>query len=457
MIYEFTVENFRSFSQAQTLNLVKHAQRHLPDNAMATLPGFPPVVRAAAIFGHNASGKSNFVRAGYVFWDAVTNSATNPTPAGFIRGIEPHRLDPLWQRKPTRFELVFSMGERVFRYGFAALPQKIVAESLSEELRHGKARRLFERSIRTQGDAANVEFSSDEFDGAAKDNVPKLTRDDALVLSSGANLNVPLLRNIRTLIARNPIVMSLSPFGPGVALQMARSIRDENEFRDQLAAVLRDADIGITGLHLGDPPAVDLQIVEHFKRVFTPQHGERAGEMALQQAKQMVQTQVRVLAQHRRTDDQSVDFDWQDESQGTQVFAQLFWLAFRAFKEGHVVVVDELGANIHPLLAARFIELFQNPENNKNGAQLVFTTHLSQLMSPSLLRKDQLWIAEKTPEGSTEIFSLADFRGEKYTRSSEAFEKNYLAGRYRGVGGFGPRLSGMPLEPAPRTGNGSGP
>ena len=453
MIYEFTVENFRSFGQAQTLSLVKRAQRHLPDNAIATLPGFPHVVRTAAIFGHNASGKSNFVRAGYVFWDAVTNSATNPTPAGFIRGIEPHRLDPAWQLKPTRLEIVFSMGERVFRYGFAALPQKIVSESLSELRTPDSERVLFIRAERLQGEAANVEFSGAEFDRAAKDNVPKLTRDNALVLSSGANLNVPLLRDIRRVIFESLAIVSLSPFGSSIASQVAQSIRDESEFRDQLAAVLRDADIGITGLHVGEPPALDVQIIEHFKRVLTPQHGEQAGEMALQQAKQMAQAYIRVLAQHRRTDDGTVDFEWQDESQGTQIFAQLFWQAFRAFKNGQVVMIDELGANIHPLLAARFVELFQNPENNKSGAQLVFTTHLSQLMAPSLLRKDQIWITEKTLEGNTELFSLADFRGEKYTRGSEAFEKNYLAGRYRGVGGFGPRLSGMPLEPAQQTGS----
>ncbi len=349
------------------------------------------------------------------------------------------------------------MDKRVFRYGFAALPHKIVSESLTEELKTNRQRVLFERTEQAPGAAAVVNFADAEFDKAAKDNVPKLTRDNALVLSSGANLNVPLLQDIWTRISTGLTITGYSPLGPGILPHLARTIRDEAGFRDQLVAILRDADIGITGLRAVDPPEPEAGIVENFKRMLTPQHGDRAGEMALQQARQIVQDNIRVLAQHHRTDGHSVDFDWLDESQGTQLFAQLFWLAIRAFKAGLVVIVDELGANIHPLLATRFVELFHNPENNNSGAQLIFTTHLSQLMTPSLLRKDQIWITEKTPNGNTEIFSLAEFRGDKYTRSSEAFEKNYLAGRYRGVGDFGPQLSGMPLQSTNHIDNGAKP
>ncbi len=451
MIYEFTIENFRSFGAAQTLSLIKGKERKKDDNLIAGPTGFPKAVGAAAIFGHNGSGKSNFFLALNTFWQTIMFSATSGNAGSTIPGIVPHRLDSTWDGKPTRFEVVFSMGDRVFRYGFSALQQKITSETLVEELSSGRQRHLFKREISTQGDAANVEFS-EEFDRVAQDNVPKLTRDNALILSSGANLNVPLLRDIHSVIQRGVVLVSFSPFGPTPGV-LAKSILEDTHFRGQLMTVLRDADIGITGLRAQSPPEPGPDELERLRQFFSPQHGDRAGEVAAQVAKQG--QQVAIFSEHIRADGGRIEFDWNDESQGTRLFAQLFFLFLQALRQGATVIIDEFGANIHPLLAERLVELFQNPANNPNGAQLIFTTHYSQLMTPALFRKDQIWITEKTPQGQTELFNLSDFRGEKYTRSSEAFEKNYLAGRYRGVGHFGPSLSGVPIDIAEKDQDGA--
>ncbi len=441
MIYDFTVENFRSFGAAQTLSLIKGKERNKPENLIEGPPGFPKAVCTAAIFGPNASGKSNLIRAAQTMRDIVKVSAIGLNAGDTLPGIAPHRLDRQWADRPTRFEITFSIGARGFRYGFSATPQAITAETLVEEFSTGRSRTLFERRERTHGDAAIVEFG-DQFDSVAKNNVPKLTRDNALILSSGANLNVPLLREIYTRIANGITLVALVSSGSTPSLLEER-LRDDPVFRNQLLDVLRDADIGITNLRVDAPPEPSAEELERIRLLLVSQHGDRAREMAAMFAKQGKQRAI--LSEHVRVDGSPVEFGWAEESQGTQLFAQLFFLLSRALHDGSTVMADEFATQIHPLLAKKLLELFQNPDNNPRGAQLIFTTHYSQLMTPELFRKDQIWITDKTPQGQTELFSLADFRGEKYTRSSEMFEKNYLEGRYRGIGNFGPTLSGVPI------------
>ncbi len=441
MIYEFTVENFRSFGAAQTLSLTKGKERNKPENLIDGPPGFPKAVRTAAVLGHNASGKTNLFLAAQAMWQTIAISATRLNAGNLIPDIVPHRLDPEWAGKPTRFEVAFSMGHRVFRYGFSATAKAIVTENLAEEFTAAKPHILFERHSTAADGAASVKFS-DDFDNAAKDNVPKLTRDNALILSSGANLNVPVLRDIYTHIMRGVKLIWFSPFANTQDL-LAQNIQEDDLFRHQLLNALRDADISITNLRVQAPPEPGDDEIERLRLHLAPQHGDRAREMAVMFARQGKQRAI--LSEHVRTDGSMVEFAWAEESQGTQLFAMLFFLVTQALRDGSTLVADEFGSSIHPLLAKRLLELFQNPQNNPRGAQLIFTTHYSQLMTPELFRKDQLWIADKTPQGQTELFSLADFRGEKYTRSSEMFEKNYLEGRYRGIGNFGPTLSGVPL------------
>ncbi len=442
MIFEFTVENFRSFGEAQTLRLIKGKEQNKPENFFAPVARFPSVVRTAAIFGHNASGKSNLVRAFQVFLNIIQFSAISLNPGGLIPGIEIYRLDPAWETRPCRFELAFAMRGRVFRYGFSAVSERIVAEKLEEELKSGDPRVLFQRHEQKVADAANVEFGN-EFDRVAKENVPKLTRDNALILSSGANLNVPLLRDIHAFLSQNLRIASFQ-IGGAPPNYLAKSVQEDRLFRDQLIETIRDADIGINGFRVQTPAEPTIQDIEQLRQTLAPHHGDRAGEVALQFARS--RRPVQLLSEHLRTDGKSIEFGFSDESLGTQLFAQLFWYIFQAVRDGATVVIDEFGSNIHPLLAEKLVALFQNPNNNnKNGAQFIFTTHHSQLMSRELFRKDQIWLMEKSPSGQTDLFSLGDFHRDKYTRSSEAFEKNYLVGRYGGIGSFGPTLSGRPL------------
>ena len=450
MLYEFTVENFKSFAEPQTLSLLKGKQRNKLSNIAQGPAGLPPVVRTAAIYGHNASGKSNLVLAIHVFVQNILNSATAVRPDAPVSGIVPHRLTAEAQDAPTRFEAAFSVEQQVFRYKFGATTTAIVEESLEEELPTGRKKLLFNRMSHASNSAAAVVEFTDEydekkgFDSAARNNVPKLTRANALLLSAGASLNVPLLSRVYKAVADGVHFMVAGQPGQPIMPLMMRSVHEDARFRAQLIALLRDADVGIRAVRaeLGLEPAKTE--AEQIMRQLTQPNGPLPAEVAENVVRQMRRDAL--YAEHQRADGQTLEFDWNEESQGTRRLADIFWLLYQGLQAGRVVVIDEFASNIHPLLAWRLIELFQNPANNPNGAQLIFTTHESGLLSSQLLRKDQIWFVEKNTGGASELTRLDDFKSEKYTRSSEAFERNYLAGRYHGVGQFGPVLSGVPLS-----------
>jgi AAA15 family ATPase/GTPase len=118
-----------------------------------------------------------------------------------------------------------------------------------------------------------------------------------------------------------------------------------------------------------------------------------------------------------------------EESDGTQRLFELLGPWQNVLEQGYTLVVDELNASMHTLMVRKLVESFQHPEINKSGAQLIFTTHDTNLLDPSLLRRDQIWFTEKDGEGASHLYSLQDY----HPRKGEALEKGYLLGRYGSI------------------------
>jgi hypothetical protein len=200
--------------------------------------------------------------------------------------------------------------------------------------------------------------------------------------------------------------------------QTARRVADDSSFRGRVERLIRDADFSIDGL------AVDVQ---RQLRFFDLGPGVRV---------------VSVGTLHTIPDSgETVRFSLKaDESSGTQRFFALVGPVLEALDEGHLLVVDELDCSMHPQLTYKLVEMFHSPEANPKGAQLVFATYDTSLMTPALFRRDQIWLTEKTRKGAAVLFSLCEIEPEKRPRKDEPFEKHYLAGRYGGVPNFGPAL-----------------
>lgn len=425
MIIEFKIANFRSIHEEQTFSFVAENARRHPNNLIAR-KGYK-LLKAAALFGANASGKSNVVKALGVMQSLVRDSATRMNDGDLIPGIDPFRLDPESRTEPSRFEITFLTDDKVYTYGFAADSHLVYHEHLSVRPENARAKTLlFERDVRPKVGVGV--FKTIEMAERDRTLVNERTRNNALMLSTGAQENVqellPVYRYIRNMIRVLDMSVGIGFLGLHAAEQCAKDER----LRQKIETLLCDADTGISSLHVetghkltmpnireGGPP----EIQSFFKAVVG-----LVGEATVN----------KIVSHHKGTDGNNVRFDFEeDDSQGTNRLFALAVLFINALETGSSLAIDELGASMHPLLTRKLLELFQSPDSNPNGAQLLFTTHDTSLFNQNLFRLDQLWLAEKR-NGASEFFPLSDI--EPRPRDTRLFLKNYLSGRYGGT----PRL-----------------
>lgn len=413
MIIEITVENYRSISAAQTLSFVaKSAPRH--EENLIRRPGYN-LLKAAALFGANASGKSNLVKAIGAMQKFVTKSATRMNVGDPITAAEPFRLDSKQRSSPSSFAIKFITDGSLYEYGFRVSKDRVHAEWLS---------------ARSESSSKEILGFSRDYDAATSQYVLncrgllkpeqellfKRTRDNALVLSVGARENVEVLRSAYSYLRGSIRVYDMAQQGPVIEQSILDRCHNDLNFRAEIERVLRDADTGVDLLRFKHPDYDQLS-----KPAPVMVSRSREGEL--------------------------VEFDFENEiSQGTQRLFALSGLLLSAILDEVIVVVDEMDASMHPLLTRRLLELFQSQEANQNGAQLLLTTHDPALFDQELFRRDQIWLAEKR-KGASEFFSLADI--DPKPRNTEAFLRNYLAGHYGGTPSFGRLFEAEPAGSNP--------
>ncbi len=434
MLIEFSVTNFRSFKEKQTLSLVAGRDEKHAEN-LIDCGGFN-LVKGAAIYGANASGKSNLLRAMAVMSTFVQISATRLNLDDPIPGIVPFRLDAQSAEQPTCFEITLLLGETRYEYSFSATEKKVFAETLTVREPKKKASKWIDRTLNSETDKTTLACS-----GPLKKDSKMLkekTRDNGLVLSRAAEFNIEAVNAVFLWFRKHLDILELSRETFREKRMRTVDLLSTNaKFRNTFLKVMRDADIGIAGFSVKIRPVQSVIISDTIKTEHDYAYFKSIGQPL---TKSEIQCLHLVPGQEAPV---SLDLD-NDESDGTQ---QLFALAgpvLEALQNGSVVIVDELERSMHPLLARKLIELFQSPEVNKSGAQIIFTTHDTTLMDPALFRRDQIWITEKNRDMATEMFSLYDL--EDSPRSTSAFQRNYLAGRFGGVPQFGPTFEDLELK-----------
>ena len=422
MLIDFTVENFRSFAGAQTFSMIASKDSSYERNLVAN--GAFRLLKVAALYGANASGKSNLIKS-FEFMDRfVGGSATEMNLGDPIPGIEPFRLDRQWHTQPSSFAIRLIIQGTEYQYGFSATRERVQKEWLYFKREGGRETPALVREY----DPA-VGKTQWHMRGELKEQAQaavKATRDNGLFLSQAAQMNVEFVKELFLWFRRHFWYLDLSSPPTGFLVQQtAKRISEDQSFRARIEKLVQDADLGIGKL------------------------AAQEEEVSLEGAPKEIREWLSVLPKSRhyavrtfhalRDSGERVEFSLeQDESLGTQRFFGIIGRMLKALDDGDVLVVDELDCSMHPLLTQKFVELFQSSEANRNGAQLLFTTHDSTLMSRSLLRRDQIWFSEKNDKAATQLFSLCDI--ERTPRKHEAFEKNYLAGRYGAVPSFGPAL-----------------
>jgi predicted ATPase len=419
MLLAFRAENVRSFRDALELSLLATAlaEKGVPHEVPWRAGGRPiRVLPAAGVFGANASGKSNLLRAIADMRDLVLGSFRHADPGGGIRRTA-FRLGPSRAGAPSRFEVDLVLNGIRHEYGFVIDDERVL-EEWAYRYPRGKAALLFRRD----GDTVTL----GEHNRAKGRAVIEILRPNSLLLSAAAAANHPDLLPLRQWFGQN-LLLAEAGSRPYRWAFTAELLRQEGR-RAQVLALLRAADLGITDARVREP---DPQLVERLRRAIPilqgrdddPDGTDVVGGDLLE---------PNVMLSHRGAD-ADIEFDSAEESLGTLVWLGLAGPVVEALAHGNVLLVDEIEASLHPALVARLVRLFQDQESNQYGAQLIFTSHEATLLGDSgserVLGRDQVWLTEKAHDGATMLYSLADLS----PRGDEAIGRRYLAGRYGAV------------------------
>jgi uncharacterized protein len=411
MLIEFSVTNFKSIQTTQSLSLVPSSASELREqNSFATIEqGVPRLLRSAAIYGPNASGKSNLIEAIGFMASFVTESSKEGQEGEPI-DIKPFLFNAANRNEPSEFEVLFLQDGVRYQYGFAVNRTRVVHEWLIV-YPEGRPQRWFERKFDTVANREDWYFGS-KFKGH-KTVLQEATRNNALFLSTAVQLNNEKLKPVY-----NWFYQKLRTIGVGVlSSTYSTSLCKTEADRKRILELLNAADLSIR----------DIKVeMKTFDSTDLPSDmPEPIMEMIRKDLDGKELAQVKFLHSVAGTED-LVALDDEDESVGTR---RLFALAgpwLDVLDEGHVLFVDELNNSLHPLMVRFLIGLINNPHINKKNAQLIFSTHDTSVLDNEMFRRDQIWFTEKDANNATKLYPLSDFT----PRKGEALEKGYLEGRY---------------------------
>ncbi len=422
MLVEFTVGNYRSFLHPVTLSMVATSLSDDPvlDRENVFRVGKYQLLRSAAVYGPNASGKSNLVQAMMFMRHFVLESATR-LQAGERIQVERFRLDVGAREKPASFQIIFFWDGVRYRYGFEVDETAVRSEWLYRTVQ--REARLFVR----EGDTFDV---STRLRKEAPVAVQRQTRPNALFLSVMAQFNSPTAINLLTWFReRFRGISGLDDVA--YALFTIGLCEKDTTFRRRLEEMLRLADTGIVDVQIESLPLAQANLPEdlhlHIHRELGKVAQREGGEVEEITLKR-VRTTHPLFEDERRVGKESFDMA-REESEGTKKFFALLGPLLDVLEHGRVLVVDELEARLHPLLTREVVRLFNSSKTNPHNAQLIFATHDAGLLGECLLRRDQVWFMQKDRYGATELYSLAEMK----ERKDALFLKHYLEGRYGAI------------------------
>lgn len=410
MLLRFSVSNHLSIRDSQELLFTASSLKD-PTDGLIDCAAAPngSVVPAVVLYGANASGKSNLLEAITAMRHMVLRSHTEGDPGGGVPR-QAFRLDTESSRRPSRFEIDFLLDGVRHHYGFEANDTEFSSEWLYAFPKSHR-RSLFVR------DHDEYRFGRDL--KGRNSVIAGLTRPNSLYVSAAAQ------NRHEQLSAVFGYFLSFHGFmGVGVAGPEASAWLVNEHVDSRVIDFLGKIDTGIC-----DYKRTERELPEEM-RTFQ----RELFELVRKRSNGPIEfdaegKQVAVELGHRSRDGKPVFLDLNLESSGTRRLLLVLSLVFRALDEGTPLAIDELDASLHTLAVAEVLKLFCSPETNPRGAQLIATTHDTNLMDTSVLRRDQFWFTAKDADGATHLYPLTDIR----TRGSDNFEWGYLQGRYGAV------------------------
>lgn len=414
MLLQFTVENFKSIKNPVTLSMVaSKGKEH-----QSSLIGFSKekVLPSVAIYGANASGKSNVLKAlsAALIIIRTSNRRQITDKMGLI---VPFKFDKNTVAKPTVFDFIFVFNGRKYQYGFSADIDRIYTEYLYE-YKTAKPSMVFTRENTT-------EYSFTKADEKEFDGYRLRTTENKLFLSTATEWNCektkdPFLwfgKEIDTYDGAS--IDSLS--GPSLAMIDAQ--KEDKDFVHFMNEMLREADINISNYDVKTSEMAKDKLPS-----FQLPPGVEIKDEFFANMKNIEITTHHNIAEGKQTRDYELSFD--EESMGTHKYFLYTPVILNALREGRTIVIDEIDSSLHPLLINYLISLFSDRSINRNNAQLICTTHEVSLLNLDVFRRDQVYFTEKdNSTGITDLYSLDEYS----PRKSENIRKGYLQGRYGAI------------------------
>ncbi|BBD67979.1 hypothetical protein NIES4072_47090 [Nostoc commune NIES-4072] len=414
MLIEFSVGNYRSFKEQVTFSMVAAnlvtKDKKLDENNVFEIDNDLKLLKSAAIYGANASGKSNLATAlGFMRWFMINSSKETQSTEKI--GVERFKLSTETEAKPSFFEIIFLMSGKRYRYGFEATIEKVVSEWLFY-VPKSKETKLFERKL----DKISVSKTY------KADGIQQKTRHNALFLSVSAQFNVQIAEKILDwLTNRVQLISGLDDRGyRGYTVNCLMN----NENKNEIIQLLNKLDLGF-----GDIKLEEIEVTVDYWSSEVP---DEIKSIILKNGARKVTT---VQTMHQKFDKKGNPVSTEifnlyvQESEGTQKVFALAGPLVDTLKNGRVLIIDEFDARIHPLISRAIVELFNSNETNPNNAQLIFMTHDTNLLNNKLFRRDQIWFTEKNRYGATDLYSLAEYK----ISDDAPFESDYIQGRYGAI------------------------
>ena len=419
MLIEFRVENHRSLRDEQVLTMEAGRSGVESDRRPRQVPGHPEsLLPVVALYGANASGKSNVLDALGFMREAVVDSYRAWRP---MQGID--REPFAWRRKredASLFEVSLLLDTVRYQYGFLASDDGFLEEWL-HAWPNGKKQVWFERD-------SNLFKFGDNLKGENRI-IEKMTRPNALFLSTAVQLGHQQLQpvfdwfnQLRILNLENrrlPV-----PYSKLTETWLEQLFSGDDDRRQHGAGSLSHV------------PSLNL-LLDHFRTFI------KASDVGIVDFKLMKSGVLEgglhwstsgpgdVFLKHQGDSDAWLRIE--EESKGTQTLFHLALPILHAVQTGGTILIDELESSLHPAIAQKIVQLFNDPVTNPRNAQLIFTTHDTNLLGTTLgepaLRRDQVWLTEKDNEGATVLYPLSDYK----PRKAENLERGYLQGRYGAI------------------------
>jgi len=410
MLLNFKVKNFRSIKDEVMLDLQATSDKAIESQAVFDL-GKVSLLKTAAIYGPNASGKSNILKAFAVFRTMILesllrNNLTIDLPNEYFK------LSSVGENKPSYFEMTFLLNNEVFTYGFELGKKKIYREWLTQKKGN---KQLFVRN------GQEIEHNKNYFREASL-SLKKQTTERVLFLTVLASNNGTLSRQLVSFMQQTNFVFGTER---GSTLNFSFSkFSGDLDVAAQMRELIRIADFGV----------VDIKANEKMVSVNQIQNmPDKFKELLFKDSSEVAERDLKFLHKKfnqkgKEIENEPLDF-LTEESAGTQQWFALSAPILDTLNGGKILFIDELDASLHPILSQYLISLFNSKEKNPKNAQLIFTTHDVSLLQEKLLRRDQIYFTEKNNEGATQLFSLSDIS----ERKGVDFAKRYLEGRYNAL------------------------